>query len=80
MRSTIDFLLNGERVSVSAAEGTRTVLAWLREERRLTGTKEGCAEGDCGACTVVVFQEDSCAPICSCIYLLGSLDGRAGST
>src|SRR5687768_17808167 len=41
MRSTIDFFLNGERVSVPAAQGTRTLLAWLREERRLTGTKEG---------------------------------------
>ena len=76
MRSTIEFFLNGERVSVPAADGTRTLLAWLREERRLTGTKEGCAEGDCGACTVVV---DS-LPVCSCIYVLGCLDGKALTT
>jgi xanthine dehydrogenase small subunit len=76
VRSTIEFFLNGERVSVPAAEGTRTLLAWLREERRLTGTKEGCAEGDCGACTVVVES----LPICSCIYLLGCLDGKALTT
>ena len=76
MRSTIEFLLNSERVCVPAAQGTRTLLAWLREERRLTGTKEGCAEGDCGACTVVV---DS-LPVCSCIYLLGCLDGKSLTT
>jgi len=76
MRATIDFLLNGEPVCVDAAQGTRTLLTWLREERRLTGTKEGCAEGDCGACSVAV---DS-LPICSCIYPLGCLDGKALTT
>jgi xanthine dehydrogenase small subunit len=81
MRATIDFFLNGERLSIPAAEGRRTVLTWLREERRLTGTKEGCAEGDCGACTVVVVGEEarrvSYLPICSCILCLGALDGKA---
>jgi xanthine dehydrogenase small subunit len=76
MRATIDFLLNGERVSLDAAHGTRTLLAWLREARSLTGTKEGCAEGDCGACTVVVDD----LPVCSCIYPLGCLDGKALTT
>jgi xanthine dehydrogenase small subunit len=73
MRAVIDFSLNGNRVRVPASAGTRTLLAWLREERRLTGTKEGCAEGDCGACTVLI----DAAPVCSCIYLLGCLDGKA---
>jgi xanthine dehydrogenase small subunit len=76
MRATIDFLLNGEPVSLDAAQGTRTLLTWLREERRLTGTKEGCAEGDCGACTVVVDD----LPVCSCIYPLGCLDGKELTT
>ncbi|HEV3008398.1 MAG TPA: xanthine dehydrogenase small subunit [Burkholderiales bacterium] len=77
MRTTIEFFLNGDRVSVPASQSTRTVLAWLREEKRLTGTKEGCAEGDCGACSVVLETKDSSLPVCSCIYLLGALDGKA---
>jgi xanthine dehydrogenase small subunit len=76
MRATIEFFLNGKRASVPASQGSRTLLSWLREEKRLTGTKEGCAEGDCGACTVVVNND----PICSCIYLLGALDGKAVTT
>ena len=80
MRSTLEFFLNGERVCVPASQGRRTLLAWLREERRLTGTKEGCAEGDCGACTVVVSGPGAHLPVCSCIYLLGAIDGRAVTT
>jgi xanthine dehydrogenase small subunit len=80
MRSSLEFFLNGQRVSVPASQGSRTVLAWLREERRLTGTKEGCAEGDCGACTVVISEPGAHLPICSCIYLLGALDGKALTT
>ena len=59
-RSTIDFTLNGERVSLAGEDPARTVLTWLREERRLTGTKEGCAEGDfpANACILCVGAAD----------------------
>ena len=81
MRRTLDFTLNGERVSLDGEDPTRTVLSWLREARALTGTKEGCAEGDCGACTVVLAEHDRAgrlrhAPVNACILCLGALDGR----
>ena len=72
MRPSIDFALNGERVSLTNEDPTRTLLTWLREARRLVGTKEGCAEGDCGACTVVLAERGadgtvSYQPAASCI-------------
>jgi xanthine dehydrogenase small subunit len=81
MRTAIEFFLNGERVSLSAENPARTVLTWLREARRLTGTKEGCAEGDCGACTAVVAEISPegrlrYLPVNTCILCLGALDGK----
>ncbi len=74
---TIRFLLNGEPVEVDAPP-TATLLDWLREQRRLTGTKEGCNEGDCGACTVMVTDPDGTArALNACILFMPQLDGRA---
>ena len=70
----IGFLLNGEAVQLTGADPTRPLLEWLREGRGLTGTKEGCNEGDCGACTVMVSDGDGPRALNACILLLGQLD------
>ncbi|MBB5753462.1 xanthine dehydrogenase small subunit [Prosthecomicrobium pneumaticum] len=80
VRSAIRFYLNGDLVTLAGFPPHRTVLDFLRLDRRLTGTKEGCAEGDCGACTVLVGRLDAGGtlryrPINACIGLLAALDG-----
>ena len=54
IRNEIRFLLNGESVALADVAPDETLLDYLRLRRSLRGTKEGCAEGDCGACTVLV--------------------------
>ncbi|MEM8787226.1 MAG: xanthine dehydrogenase small subunit [Pseudomonadota bacterium] len=80
---TIRFLLNGETVTVDAPPDT-TLLDWLRDSKRLTGTKEGCNEGDCGACTVSVTALEAGAPrhraLNACILFLPQLHGKAVRT
>ncbi|WP_170466828.1 xanthine dehydrogenase small subunit [Ruegeria arenilitoris] len=76
----ITFLLNGETVELSDVTPTATLLDWLREDRGLTGTKEGCNEGDCGACTVMVTDEDGHKALNSCILFLPQLHGKAVRT
>jgi xanthine dehydrogenase small subunit len=73
----ITFLLNGEPVTIAPDRPTETLLDWLRERRGLTGTKEGCNEGDCGACTVVVTDGDGPKALNACLLFLPQLHGKA---
>ncbi len=75
----VRFSLNGETVDVETS-ATQTLLDWLREDRRLTGTKEGCNEGDCGACTVMVTDEGGAKALNACILFLPQLHGKAVRT
>ena len=76
----IAFLLNGTPVTVSGESPTRTLLDWLRDTRGLKGTKEGCNEGDCGACTVMVTDEAGSRALNACILFLPQLHGKAVRT
>lgn len=81
-RRYIRFYLNGTLHEIAPHSATQTVLQYLREDQILTGTKEGCGEGDCGACTVM---EAALTPdgllhyqsINACIRFLPTLDGKA---
>ena len=77
---TLSFHVNGDRVDLTGAEPTMTLLDWLRIERGLTGTKEGCNEGDCGACTVMVTDESGPRALNACILFLPQLQGKAVTT
>jgi xanthine dehydrogenase small subunit len=84
MRESIQFLLNGRLETLRNLPPATTLLNYLRKVKRLTGTKEGCAEGDCGACTVVIGELNE-GHVCyravnACILLLGMLEGRSVTT
>ncbi len=81
MSEPIRFYFRGAVHEVPGAEPTQTVLQHLREDLHCTGTKEGCAEGDCGACTVVVGTlvdgQVELKAVNSCIQLTPTMDGKA---
>ncbi len=77
---SIRLVIDGRVRDVRAVDPNRTVLEFLREDLGKTGTKEGCAEGDCGACTVVVAELDGervrYRAVNACLQLLPTLDGK----
>lgn len=82
MSDTVRFILDGEVIELTDIDPTRTVLQFLREDLCRKGSKEGCAEGDCGACTVVVAEKTrsrdgvSLKAINSCIQFMPTLHGK----
>ncbi len=79
---SVRFVLDGEVITLEGVEPTRSVLDYLRENLGRTGAKEGCAEGDCGACTVVLAELDDQNRLRfraanACIQFVPTLDGKA---
>jgi xanthine dehydrogenase small subunit len=84
MRDHVTFHLNGRPTQLAGASALTTVLRHLREERRMVGTKEGCAEGDCGACSIVVARLEqgkvTWRAMNACIMFTPQIDGADVTT
>ncbi|MEO8407383.1 MAG: 2Fe-2S iron-sulfur cluster-binding protein, partial [Oxalobacteraceae bacterium] len=81
MSEALRFYHRGAIQRVQHVAPTRTVLQYLREDLHCSGTKEGCAEGDCGACTVVIGElqrgERVLKSVNACLQFMPTLDGKA---
>ena len=79
-KNAIRFILDGKLIEIENIDPTRTLLQYLREDIRRVGSKEGCAEGDCGACTVVVGEAVDkrirFRAVNACIQFLPTMDGK----
>ena len=79
MLKELKFILNNEVVSVNTNPAI-TLLDFIRKEKHLTGTKEGCREGDCGACTVLIGKLKGNIveyhSVNSCLFPIGDADGK----
>ncbi|MBC7343087.1 MAG: (2Fe-2S)-binding protein [Clostridia bacterium] len=75
MKQEISLRINGEQYQITTAP-ERLLVDVLREDLLLTGTKKGCAEGECGACTVLIDGE----PVASCMTLVGQVQGKEITT
>ena len=78
--NNVKFLLNDKIAEIDSPDPNKTILDYIRKDLKKTGTKEGCAEGGCGACTVVVGElvsgEIKYRAINSCISFVPSLNGK----
>ena len=84
--NTVRFVLDGAMIEATGEHHCTSVLDYLREHLHRTGTKEGCAEGDCGACVVLIGELDdqgtavNYLPVNSCLQLVPTLDGKSVKT
>jgi len=80
IKNEIEFILNEELIKINNVDTNVSVLNYLRIDKRLTGTKEGCASGDCGACTAIIAELTNnkleYKAINTCIMFLYSLHGK----
>ena len=73
-----NIFINGKKETITNVNHDISLLEWLRNNLKMTGTKEGCAEGDCGACSVIINEENysNLKPVNSCLVRIGQVIGK----